>query len=94
MNSKESIIRIVLLSLLLYAAAGLASSGRELERAGALKAELSASLAALEAENLLLLQKLEEEMGGEELAQLARERLGLVLPGEKIFYFTTDREEK
>ena len=32
-------------------------------------------------------------MSDEELAQLARQRLGLVLPGEKIFYFTTDRED-
>ena len=27
-----------------------------------------------------------------ELERLARERLGLVKPGDKIFYFTTDRE--
>lgn len=93
MNSKESIIRIVLLSLLLYAATSLASSGREAQRAGAVKAELSARLAAIRAENMRLLQKLEDNMGEEELAQLARERLGLVMPGEKIFYFTTDREE-
>ena len=93
MNSKESIIRIVLLSLLLYAATSLASSGREAHRAEAVKAELSARLAALEAENLQMLQELEDDMSEEELAQLARERLGLVMPGEKIFYFTTDREE-
>ena len=41
----------------------------------------------------LLQQELEKEMSDEELAQLARQRLGLVLPGEKIFYFTTDRED-
>lgn len=93
MNSKESIIRIVLLSLLLYAATSLASSGREAKRAEAVKAELSARLTAIEEENLRLLQELEDTMGEEELAQLARERLGLVMPGEKIFYFTTDREE-
>ena len=28
----------------------------------------------------------------EDIEQLARQRLGLVRPGEKIFYFTTDRE--
>ena len=33
-----------------------------------------------------------EGLSDEQLQQLARQRLGLVLPGEKIFYFTTDRE--
>ena len=92
MNSEERLIRIVLLSLLLYAAASLASSGYELKRARSLEAELSLELEALQAENLQMQQKLEEELSEEELAQLARQRLGLVLPGEKIFYFT-DREE-
>ena len=36
---------------------------------------------------------LDAGMSDEELERLARERLALVLPGEKIFYFVTDREE-
>ena len=39
-----------------------------------------------------LREKLEAGLSDEELERLARERLGLVKPGDKIFYFTTDRE--
>ena len=41
----------------------------------------------------LLWQQNTAGMSDEELERLARERLALVLPGEKIFYFVTDREE-
>ena len=92
MNSHEKLIHIVLLCLFFYAAVNLLSSGYELRQAAALEAELSSALEALEEENLRLRQSLENDMSDEELAQLARQRLGLVLPGEKIFYFTTDRE--
>ena len=52
-----------------------------------------ALLGELEKENSSLQTSLEEGMSDEELERLARERLALVLPGEKIFYFVTDREE-
>lgn len=93
MNCQKNLIRIILLSLIFYAALSLFSAGHELRQARALEARLASSLQALEEENLLLQQELEKEMSDEELAQLARQRLGLVLPGEKIFYFTTDRED-
>lgn len=93
MNCQKNLIRIILLSLIFYAALSLFSASHELRQARALEARLASSLQALEEENLLLQQELEKEMSDEELAQLARQRLGLVLPGEKIFYFTTDRED-
>lgn len=93
MNSHENLIRIILLSLLFYAALSFLSSGNKLRLARAYEAELVSELDALEEEKLMMRQKLEKDMSNEELAQLARQRLGLVLPGEKIFYFTTDRED-
>ena len=41
---------------------------------------------------LFVREKLEAGLSYEEFERLARERLGLVKPGDKIFYFTTDRE--
>ena len=37
-------------------------------------------------------EKIAQGQSPEEMQQLARDRLGLVLPGEKLFYFSTDRE--
>ena len=50
-----------------------------------------------QAEELRLLkadleEKIAQGQSPEEMQQLARDRLGLVLPGEKLFYFSTDRE--
>ena len=92
MNSHENLIRIVLLSLLFYAVISFISSGHKLSEARIIETELTSALEALEAWKLQMRQRLESDMSDEELAQLARQRLGLVLPGEKIFYFTTDRE--
>ena len=92
MNFQNRLIPIVLLCLFLYAAASLFSSRRELTQAQALEAALERELELLQEENQRMQQKLESGFSDEEIQQLARQRLGLVLPGEKIFYFTTDRE--
>ena len=92
MDTKESLVRIVLLSLLLYAALSLASSGRELKLARSRQTELKSQLELRETERLALTEELERQISPEDIEQLARQRLGLVRPGEKIFYFTTDRE--
>ena len=93
MRAKETLICIVAVALLIYSLTVFAGAGRELDR---LKAEAGAAadrLDELEKENSSLQTSLEEGMSDEELERLARERLALVLPGEKIFYFVTDREE-
>lgn len=87
MDTRETLIRIVLLSLLLYASACLASTGRELHEAEALAAGLREELAAVERENLSLERRLRQGWSAESVEALARERLGLVLPGDKIFRF-------
>ena len=93
MRAKETLICIVAVALLIYSLTVFAGAGRELNR---LKAEAGAAadrLGELEKENSSLQTSLEEGVSDEELERLARERLALVLPGEKIFYFVTDREE-
>ena len=93
MRAKETLICIVAVALLIYSLTVFAAAGRELDR---LKAEAGAAadrLGELEKENSSLQTSLEEGVSDEELERLARERLALVLPGEKIFYFVTDREE-
>lgn len=87
MDTKETLIRIVLVALLLYAAVCLALSGRELYAAEAARARLRRELETVERENLALDRKLREGWSAGELEALARERLGLVRPGDKIFRF-------
>lgn len=94
MDTKETLIRIVLLALLLYAAVCLASAGRNLYAAEALEARLRAELETIERENLALDRKLEQGWSAEDLEALARERLGLVLPGDRIFRFETQAPEE
>ena len=92
MNTKESLIRIIFLSLLLYSMLSLAASGRELKEALAKKLDLEYQLGLLTSQKQMLQAKLSREISENEIEQLARQRLGLVKAGEKIFYFTTDRE--
>ena len=93
MDAKEPLIRIVLLALLLYAACCLASTKRDLAAAGMYEASLKARLAVVEKDNLAVSERLTEGWSTEELEQLAWERLGLVLPGEKIFRFISDSRD-
>ena len=90
MDAKETLIRIVLPALLIYAAVCLASARRELRAADAAEGALRLRLETVEQDNLAMSQKLTQGWSAEELEQLARERLGLVLPGDRIFRFTSD----
>ncbi len=92
MYSKETLIRIVLVSLLLYAALSLFETGRELGQLESARREAQESLAALRNENGQLRDSLSQDRSEEEMERLARERLGLVRPGEKIFYFSEGGE--
>ena len=94
MDAKETLVRIVLLALLLYAAAGLSAARRELHEAKGAEQELTARLEEIERENLAVSQKLTEGWSKEELEALARERLGLVLPGDRVFRFPSENPEQ
>ena len=56
------------------------------------EAESAAEQESLEAENRRLTGLLEAGYDDGTMEAMARERLGLVMPGETVFYFTKDRE--
>ena len=93
MRAKETLICIVAVALLIYSLMIFAGVGRRLDRLTDAGNSASDKLGELQKENSRLRTSLEAGMSDEELERLARQRLALVLPGEKIFYFVTDREE-
>ncbi len=91
MSHRNTVVRIVLIALLCYSLIMYASSSAEKR---GLERELSSAREGLEqlrAENDRLERRLSPERRDDEMRRLAGERLGLVLPGEKIFYFS-DKE--
>lgn len=87
MKIRETLVRIVLLALLLYSLASLLTVSRELNQAELLKRQLRQQTEIQQSLKRDLERKLAQGQSPEELQELARERLGLVLPGEKLFYF-------
>ena len=87
MKIRETLVRIVLLALLLYSLASLLTVSREPNQAELLKRQLRQQTEIQQSLKRDLERKLAQGQSPEELQQLARERLGLVLPGEKLFYF-------
>ena len=92
MGSRETLTRIVLLALLLYAAVCLASVSRELHASEAVRAALADTLAREQRQSDLLQAQLESGWTAEEAEALARERLGLVRPEDRIFCFPAPAE--
>ena len=86
-DARETLIRIVLPALLLYSAACLASARRTLSAAEARESSLRDALETVERDNRVQSRRLASGWSTEELEALARERLGLVLPGDRIFRF-------
>lgn len=89
MQTHSVLFRIVALSLLLYSLWLFSSSMDELEHKEGLVEEKRALLCELQEENAELEEKLSSLESGAGMEALARERLGLVLPGERVFYFIT-----
>ena len=96
MRYGERILRAAVVALLLYAMGCLAGQYRLLCRTEALAEEPAQQNEELAARRQELAQLLERPPDEREMRRLAWERLGMVAPGEKIFYFTltqTDRED-
>ena len=87
MESRGTLIRIVLVVLLLYAAACLASLGREAHAAQIPAQALAETLASVEKDNRAMRQRLDGGRTEEDWEALAWQRLGLVKPGEIVFLF-------
>ena len=92
MQNKGTIVRIVLVALMTYALLHFAAAKAQLEQTRQLAGTLAEEQARLEKENQDLTQLLEAGYDEGTLEAMARERLGLVMPGETVFYFTKDRE--
>ena len=84
---KNIILRFVVVALMLYALISLTSVRMDLLRTERMAAELEARQAQLLAENRRLTEQLSNTRDPEEMRRLAWTRLGLVLPGDKVFYF-------
>lgn len=89
MQTHSVLFRIVALSMLLYSLWLFSSSMDELEKKERLADEKRVLLSALREENARLEEQLDSLESGAGMEALARERLGLVLPGERVFYFIT-----
>lgn len=85
-------MRIILVALLLYSLTGFVTVSRELRQSELMAAQMRQQREQLLQLNGELEEKINQGHSPEEMQQLARDRLGLVLPGEKLFYFSTDRE--
>lgn len=90
MQTHSVLLRIVALSLLLYSLVLFGSSMKKLalseEKLSAFRSEYE----KLSEEKQRLEEGISALRRGEGLDALARERLGLVMPEERIFYFTTE----
>ena len=91
---KNIILRFVVVALMLYALVSLASVRLDLRRTEQLAAALQEQQAQLAAENRSLTEKLSKARDPEEMRRLAWSRLGLVQPGDKLFYFVQAENEK
>lgn len=83
----RSIIRIVAVALLLYSLASLITVRRQLDAMESLRGRLTAELEALQQERRRLEEQLTVYGEDGEMRRLAWERLGMVAPGETVYYF-------
>lgn len=87
-RERRLLSRLVTTALLLYALTHFVSAQLRLAETERLAAEWEAQRSALEAEHASLSLRLSEGEDPRALEQRAREELGLVRPGEIVFYFT------
>ena len=88
MKLKHSSIfmKIVILALLVYAGITLSNTRTRITQAREDQALLQAAVDAVRQENAELEYNIEHAGDPETIASIARAKLGLVMPGEKVFY--------
>lgn len=89
---KNIILRIVVVALMLYALLSLVSVRGDLRRTERLADRLGQEYDQLLEENIWLTERLSSARSPEEMRSLAWQRLGLVMPGDKVFYFVQPGE--
>ena len=88
MVQRRGIVRIVIILLLVYSLLSFARAGQtaaEMERKAA---ALERELASLEQEHTALERQLRRRESPAEMEALARRELGMVMPGEIVFFFS------
>ena len=78
--------KIVIIALIIYAAVMLVNIRRSIAAAEIDRAALEAEAEALRRDNLVLAYDIDHKDDPELIAEIARDRLGLVRPGERVFY--------
>lgn len=86
-RNRELLLRLLAAGLLLYMLLSFGAARLRLNEAAARERETESRCAALRAENEELQRQLASLGEDETLEALARDRLGLVRPGERIYYF-------
>lgn len=87
-------IRIVIAVLLVYALWRCAAVQKTYEETEKTLRTLRSEVQTLREKTDALARSLAAEPEAEEIEKLARDRLGLVMPNETIFYFTEDNSTK
>lgn len=87
MQNRESLLRLLVVSLLVYMLCGYTAARGRLNEARRQETELEQTCAVLREENEDLQRRLAAAGEDEAIEAMAREKLGLVMPGESVFYF-------
>ncbi|MEG1789734.1 MAG: septum formation initiator family protein [Oscillospiraceae bacterium] len=82
--------KLVILTVALYAVISLVTVRAQVAEAEKLRQELSTQVAEMAQKNAALEYQLDHGADDEMIEEIARDKLGLVMPGEKIFYDISD----
>ena len=82
------LVKLVLIALMIYAGVTLYQLQDQIQTAEAQKAQLSAQVQSLADENSALRADIAAADDPEKLEEIARDKLGMVKSGEKVFYDT------
>ena len=77
---------LVIVGLTAYAVIALMNMRTKVAQANATEAELKAQIAQIQEENAALQYAIDNQDDPKTIEDIARDKLGLVLPDEKIFY--------
>ena len=91
---RAGIVRIVIAALLVYAVLHCCAVGSAYKEAEEARRALGSEVQALRKERDARMRALESEPNDREIEKLARERLGLVMPNETIFFFTEAKDKE
>lgn len=82
--------KVVIVALVLYAVVSIVTVRSEVAETKARRDELAAEVTELERENSELSYDISHGADDEAIEDIARDKLGLVKPGEKVFYDISD----